>query len=194
MVDTYAYVYKPMKLRTTIFGCGWQEWLKIAAVAAIGALLAWLLGYWVQPTEVSLNYSERLEQVEQLQDQRDAAARIAAITGSSSSSSGSASTSDQELALEGEENGITAKTTDDEIESMVPMTKIQNMPVIPDVQRWMVFFFAPALITFGLNAELIHNSSLLKELRRVYRNWRAQHDFSSRPEEFMQRLEGGAER
>ena len=188
---TEAYVFKPMKQKLQVLALGGKEWAIIVLVAAIGAALAFVLGYWTHPAEVSIKSDTINSQIATLQSERKAVQRKASNDEQAAAGKhvSALSSSDQDLVAAAAAAGITKDTTDEEIEAMVPTTEVQQQPVIPDIPRWMVFFFAPTLITAALLAELFHNSSIANELRRVAKNARAQHSFGSDPQLFMSQHE-----
>lgn len=185
-----AYVFKPMKQRLQVLALGGREWAVVVLVAAAGAALAFALGFWTHIEQVDVAQTQITNQQSALREERTAAkkaarADAAAARGDKSSSS-ALSTKDRELADQATADGITAETTDEEIAAMVPTTELAPRPVIPDIPRWMLFFFAPALAAAALQAELFHNSSIARELERACRNAAAQHRFESAPQRYME--------
>ena len=188
----FAYVFKPLKQRLTVLGLGGKEAVCVLATAAVGALLAWSLGGWTHAVTVPVSETEQSNQYAKLESQRAAMQRAEAAEKEAEAGHGEArlSQSDQDAVAAGLAAGISAASSDEELRAKVETEKISQAPVVADVPRWMAFFFAPTLAVAAVNAELFHNSTILKEARRLARNARAQHDFPSDGEEWMERHEG----
>ncbi len=184
-----AYVFKPMKQRLQVLALGGREWAVVVLVMAVGAALAFALGFWTHIEEVDVAQTQITNQQSALKEQRTAAkkaARLEAASAKGEKSTSTLSEKDRELYQQAQDNGITSETTDEEIEAMVPRTELAARPVIPDIPRWMIFFFAPSLVAAALQAELFHNSSIAKELKRAARNAADQHSFASAPQAYME--------
>ena len=197
MAAREAFVFKPMKYRLTVLGLGGKEWAVTVAIAAVCALAAWGLGFWTHEAAAEVPQAEQNAQASSLRDQRNAMQRLETrerASGSHEAAVAGASEADKKLIEQAEGSGITADTSDSEISGMVVKERLQPTPVIPDVPRWMGVFFAPTLVAAALQAELFHNSSIVKELGRLVRNWASQHDFASDPEGFMEACEEGGRR
>ena len=79
--------------------------------------------------------------------------------------------------------------TEEELAAKVESRRVEQLPFIPDVPRWMVLFFGSTLLMAGIQAEVLHNTSIWREAKRLARNALAQHDFPSDREGWMERHE-----
>lgn len=187
-MDTTAYVFKPMKQRLTVIGMGGKEWGVVILVAIIGALLAFALGYVKTVETLSYNVSEMSSMQSDYKSEWEALTKYEEIQ-SSSSTNAYISESNLELAQKAIEDGISTDMSIEEVYALIPTTYQSLEPIIPDIPRWALFFFLPTIISGALQAELIHNSSIYKELKRGLKNWQNQHTFVSNPNQFMQQYE-----
>lgn len=178
MADNMGYVFKPMPKKGSAFGITLKGWAAVLLTAALGAGLAFALGSWKHVETVDLNFAERSVYVDELTDERDALAAVDKATGRLADET-------YALAEAGEADGLSASTTDEEIDAMAPSTKEAWVPVIPDVPRWMAFFFAPTLVVAAGCMQFVHNSCFFAEAARWARNARVQREFRSRPYEYM---------
>lgn len=150
----------------------------VALTAALGIALFSLTGLIVRETQVPLSQAERAEEVGMLTAARDllvldqAEAALAEID---QDSSGQASPERQQLAerrqaaalslasvdeadyplllAEAERRGISAETTDEEIEAMAASTKTAVEPYLGDFERGVALIAAPAALALMLFVE-----------------------------------------
>lgn len=181
-METYSGpVFKQMPKKSSIFGLGLKEWAYVILTGAIGALVAFSLSNITHIEVQELSLSERNNRIVTLQHERDALVVLAECQNDMNSLTSDA----QAKALAGQEDGLTAGTTDEEIEQMVPTTKEIAVSTLPAVPRWMLCFLAPTLIVAGGSANIVHGSSIFGELSRVIRNERRQELYLSRPKEYI---------
>lgn len=186
-------VFKPMRARRMFLSLGGREWLRVAIVMGLGALLALGLGGWThevqarttstQAQQILAGHYERLAAVQQAERLMDAA-------GTRNLDLVDLSAEERELLAEAAELGITASTERSELSKLVPATVAAVQPVVPDLPRWAVCFVLPSLAVAMLNLELWHGTSLLKEAKRFARFHRMQRSFASTPKAYLQGGEG----
>lgn len=186
-----AFVFRPMKQRLLILGLGGKEWLIVVLTAIMGAILAFMLGFWTHIDYVDRSKTEINNDTAALNQQQRALKSMESYQEGLIKGSNPTMPSEdvQNLAKLAQENGVTSSMNSGEISELVAKQELGSVPNIPDIPRWLIFFFVPTLVVAGFQAEVIHNSSIYKEGKRTLKNAMKQHNYYSNPAQYMKKYE-----
>ena len=183
-------VFKPMRRRRMLLGLGLKEWMRVATSLLLGAFLALSLGGWTHTADIPLTATDLQEEYGRLSAAQAAlqkSERLMASLGIDDVRAMDLTSEERALASEALSLGITSDMGRDEITELIPKTREQTVPVIPDIPRWMLCLGLPLALSVLMSVEVSHNTNLSKEAKRLIAHLRSQRVYTSMPKAYARK-------
>lgn len=194
-------VFQPWRRELTVLGLTKTGLIHFFVTLAACLLLFFLTGNIQHDVEVSISALERTTYLSELSQQLNLVTQYKGIEktyaeiddqNARESNTKAAqeqflkglSELDKEALKEAQRNGITATTTQSDLEKLVPKTKTVTEPVIGDIPRLFIFVLLPAIFTFAWNLDL-KGWTLSGEFQRLFAFRKRQYFYNSKPNQFL---------
>ena len=156
-------------------GFGARQALALAGIAAAGIALVALLGIPKAEVAVPVPEAERAAQLDQMRQDRNYLHSLSQEAAIGSATEGGARqvyadpAAREEVEARAAEEGVTAETTDAEIESLVPAERAEEQDAIHVFHRVAALFVVPVALYIGTTFQFTQGTSLRGEFARYRR-------------------------
>lgn len=162
-------VFRPWRRHTTFLGVRGAYWVRIFAVMAIGLAAFFALGLPTVTVEQPLTTAERQARVSELESMRDAVSKrdaLAALVGTDDPAMLDLTTEERELVEQAGSLGISASTTREQLDALVPTTETVEVERFGAIPRFTLLVAVPSALAFAWHLDM-RGRSLCMEFRRI---------------------------